>query len=212
GPAGAGKSALLVALANEVRSQSPDTAIAYLTGREFADELMDAIQHNHVDGWRSRYRRARLLLLDDVDAIAGTERVQEELFHLFDDIVRAGGQLVFAAEVQPRALEGLEERLRTRLESGLVVELTESEEEEEAAARTVATPGGSGRDGPAWVESRVGLATYVAPVAQVEPDQANVLEDAAPAGRQLPIDDFWRSTEKVLWQWPYVEDRLETEE
>lgn len=211
GPAGAGKSALLVALANEVRRHSPDTAIAYLTGREFGDELMDAIQRNHVDGWRSRYRRARLLLLDDVDAIAGTERVQEELFHLFDDIVRAGGQLVFAAEVQPRALEGLEERLRTRLESGLVVELTESEEEEEAAARTVATPGESGRDVPAWVEPRVALATQEIPVAQVEPDLTDVLEDAAPSEPQLPIDDFFRSTEKVLWQWPYVEDWLETE-
>src|SRR5690606_33341736 len=64
GAAGAGKSALLVALANDVRTREPDTAIAYLTGGEFGEELMDAIQRNHVDGWRSRYRRARLPVLD----------------------------------------------------------------------------------------------------------------------------------------------------
>lgn len=212
GPSGAGKSALLVALANEVRTHLPDTAIAYLTGGEFGDELMDAIQRNHVDGWRSRYRRARLLVLDDVDAIAGTERVQEELFHLFDDVMRGGGQLVFAAEVHPRDLEGLEERLRSRLESGLVVDLVEagatatSVDEADAAGETERA-----RDVPAWVEPRVALATPDVPVAHAEPDLTDVLDEAPPADPQLPIDDFFRSREKALWRWPYVEDWLETE-
>ncbi|MGH7445392.1 MAG: DnaA ATPase domain-containing protein, partial [Longimicrobiales bacterium] len=115
GPEGSGKTALLIALANGVRARAADVPLAFLTGAEFGAELMDAIQSNHVDGWRARYRRARVLLLDDVHALAGTERVQEELFHLFDDVVRAGGQLVFAADSAPRLLQGLEDRLRTRL-------------------------------------------------------------------------------------------------
>ncbi len=202
GAAGAGKSALLVALANEVRASSPETPIAFLTGREFGDELMDAIQRNHVDGWRARYRRARLLVLDDVDALAGTERVQEELFHLFDDVIRAGGQLVFAAETQPRQLEGLEERLRTRLESGLVVELTPAEEPR------VEEPS---RDVPAWVEPRVPVALFEPPLAEPELELTDVLDGNAPPEPPLPIDDFFRSREKALWVWPYVEDWLETE-
>lgn len=211
GPTAAGKSALLVALANEVRQHSPDTPIAYLTGGEFGDELMEAIQNNHVDGWRARYRRARLLVLDDMDAIAGTERVQEELFHLFDDIVRAGGQLVFAAEVHPRSLEGLEERLRTRLESGLVVEVTEAADAGAAADAPLADSDEPARDIPAWVEPRVALATPDVPVAHAEPDFSDVADEAQAVEPQLPIDDFFRSREKALWQWPYVEDWLETE-
>ena len=65
-------------------------------------------------------------MLDNVDALVGTERAQEELFHLFDALQRSGAQLVFAARVAPRELVGIEDRLRSRLESGLVVELPSS--------------------------------------------------------------------------------------
>lgn len=136
-----GKTALLTALALELKARHPQLPLGFLTGRDFADDLITAIQNNAMEGWRSRYRRARVLMVDDVEALADTERAQEELFHLFDQILRAGGQLVFAARQPPRELGGIQERLRSRMDSGLVVDIA-------AAARAApvalaeATPAG----------------------------------------------------------------------
>jgi chromosomal replication initiator protein len=119
-----GKTALVTALALHFHTREPQSVIAFLTGAEFSAELITAIERNHVDSWRARYRRARLIVIDGVESLMGTERAQEELFHLFDDARRAGVQLVFTAVQPPRELSGFEDRLRTRLESGLVVDLT----------------------------------------------------------------------------------------
>jgi chromosomal replication initiation ATPase DnaA len=124
GGSGTGKTALVTALALDFRTRDPGAPVAFLTGAEFSTELIAAIERNQVDGWRARYRRARLIVIDGVESLMGTERAQEELFHLFDDARRAGVQLVFTAVQGPRELSGFEDRLRTRLESGLVFELT----------------------------------------------------------------------------------------
>ncbi|NJD09228.1 MAG: AAA family ATPase [Gemmatimonadetes bacterium] len=134
GPAGAGKTALLVALAGAIAQERPDLPLAVGSGESFAAELIDALARNQVDSWRARYRRARVLVIDDVDALVDTERAQQELFHLYDDVRRSGGQLVFSAACPPRELLGLEPRLRSRLESGLVVELVPLGEGEPVAA------------------------------------------------------------------------------
>jgi chromosomal replication initiator protein len=123
GGTGSGKTALVTALALQFREHVPQAAIAFLTGDEFSAELITAIEHNRVDSWRARYRRARLIVIDGVESLMGTERAQDELFHLFDDARRAGVQLVFTAVQPPRELSGFEDRLRTRLEGGLVVDL-----------------------------------------------------------------------------------------
>jgi chromosomal replication initiator protein len=144
-PPGSGKSALVTAMAHRFRQEHPDSGVAFMRGSEFAAELIGALKRNQVDSWRARYRRARLLVIDGVDALMGTERAQEELFHLFDVARRAGVQLVFTAECPPRELNGFEDRLRTRLESGIVVDLspdrgdtTLTAELEEAAAAAAA--------------------------------------------------------------------------
>jgi chromosomal replication initiation ATPase DnaA len=134
-PDGAGRTALVTALALLFREQHPDALIAFMTGAEFGAELIGAISSNGVDGWRARYRRARLLVIDGLDALADTERAQEELFHFFDGARRSGAQLVFTATCAPQHLEGLEERLRTRLESGLVVDLLPAAGEDGEQAR-----------------------------------------------------------------------------
>jgi chromosomal replication initiator protein len=123
GPAGSGKSGLLAAIGNAAVSTLGAAAVGFLSAQAFSAELVSAIERNRVDSWRARFRKARMLIIDDLDALAETERAQEELFHLFDDMRRAGAQFVFSATRQPRDLTGLEERLRTRLESGLVVEV-----------------------------------------------------------------------------------------
>ncbi|HSJ24398.1 MAG TPA: DnaA/Hda family protein [Longimicrobiales bacterium] len=145
-PPGVGKTSLVTALALQFQSlHGPDTT-AFLTGDEFAAELIGAIKSNRVDSWRARYRRARLLVIDGVDALMDTERAQEELFHFFDTARRSGVQLVFTANSAPRELGGLEDRLRTRLESGLVVDLLPSAAGGDAAleAELVAAESGAG--------------------------------------------------------------------
>lgn len=123
---GRSKSALLVALAAELRRRYPDTVVAYLDGTAFAADLIGAIERNRVDAFRARYRRADALVVDEVDALAGTERAQDELFHLFEALQRKGAQVAFGARTSPRGLVGIEDRLRSRIASGLVVEVPET--------------------------------------------------------------------------------------
>ncbi|HEX9109158.1 MAG TPA: DnaA/Hda family protein, partial [Longimicrobiales bacterium] len=123
GPERSGKSSILTALAAEMQRKQPEMQVAFTNGSAFAAELIQALERNHVEGWRERWHRAGALVLDDVDALMDTERAQEELFHLFDALHRAGVQLAFASRLAARALAGMEDRLRSRLESGLVVEL-----------------------------------------------------------------------------------------
>jgi chromosomal replication initiator protein len=178
-PPGAGKTSLVTALALHFAELHADAPAAFLTGEEFAAELIGAISRNQVDGWRSRYRRARLLVIDGVDALMNTERAQEEVFHLFDSARRSGVQLVFTAVVPPRELSGFEDRLRTRLESGLVVDLLPTQER--AAS------------GAAQAASAVGAA----------------MGAGAASGTDEPAYDTWfLNREKLLWHWPYLQDCL----
>jgi chromosomal replication initiator protein len=122
GAAGVGKTHLLHAIGNALAT-SPSAVVACLSAQDFFDELVQAIEHDRVDAWRARYRRATALLLDDVHLLAGKERSQEELFHLFNHLTGAQRQLVFTASAPVRALRDLDDRLTSRLDGGLVVEL-----------------------------------------------------------------------------------------
>lgn len=122
------RTALLAALGNRLRELHPDLPIAFVQGPAFAAELIHALERNLVGPWRERYYRARVLLVDGVDALAGTERAQEELFHIFETLFRSGAQLAFTGADPPQQLGDLEERLRSRLGSGLVVGLSDMEE------------------------------------------------------------------------------------
>ncbi|MBW3552023.1 MAG: ATP-binding protein [Gemmatimonadetes bacterium] len=122
GPAGERRTELLAAVGNALKDTDPDRLVGFVSGAEFADELIAALEHGQLEAWRSRYRRVHVLVLDDVDALGETEGAQEELFHLFEDLRRADRQLVFGASRPPHELP-LPSRLRSRLESGLVVEI-----------------------------------------------------------------------------------------
>lgn len=124
GPSGVGKTHLVNAVGNEIINTSGGAAIvACVSAQQFMDELITAMQEGSVDRWRMRYRHADALVIDDVQFVAGKERTQEELFHVFNSLYAEGKQLVFASDRQPRQLDGLEERLRSRFEGGLVVEM-----------------------------------------------------------------------------------------
>ncbi|MGH7482356.1 MAG: DnaA ATPase domain-containing protein [Longimicrobiales bacterium] len=174
---------LLAAIARALRGFGMTAPVAYVEGRDFAFELIRALEHNRVEVWRQRYRRAGALVIDEVDGLAGTERAQEELFHLFEALQRTGAQLVFAAADPPATLTGLEDRLRTRLASGLVVDL----ENGTTPADALAAPAAAGT-APAEVA-----------IAVLEPEHRDE------PGREDPL---FRSAEKIAWRWPYLDDLL----
>jgi len=124
GKSGLGKTHLLHALGLEL-AKKPKAVVACLSTQDFIAELIAAIDGDRVDWWRARYRRATALLLDDIHLLVGKERTQEELFNLFNLLADQERQLVFTAPADPHGLEGLEERIRTRLGGGLVAELAE---------------------------------------------------------------------------------------
>jgi len=122
GKSGLGKTHLLNAIGLEL-AHGRGAVVACLSTQAFTDELIAAIEGNRVDWWRARYRRATALLLDDIHLIAGKERTQEELFNLFNLLQDKDRQLVFTAPTPPNTLAGIEERIASRLEGGLVAEL-----------------------------------------------------------------------------------------
>jgi chromosomal replication initiator protein DnaA len=128
GRSGLGKTHLLNAVGLEL-AKKKHAVVACLSTHGFVDELIAAIDGNRVDWWRARYRRATALLLDDIQLLAGKERTQEELFNLFNQFLDADRQLVFTAPAHPNTLEGLEERIVSRLEGGLVTEIAEPDKE-----------------------------------------------------------------------------------
>ena len=124
GPSGTGKTHLLNAIGNELSSHARTPGrVACVSAQVFIDELIAALQDGTIERFRARYRAADALLIDDIQFIANKERTQEELFHVFNHFHSAGKQLVFASDVPPRNMEGLEDRLRSRFEGGLVAEL-----------------------------------------------------------------------------------------
>jgi chromosomal replication initiator protein len=126
GESGLGKTHLLQAIAAGLREQTgpdPDAPVLYVTGEDFKNAVLDGITHKRMPALRERYRRAGALLLDDLDFLLISPKAQEELLHTFDVLHREGRQLVFAAQRFPRALAGLNEALRSRLEMGLIAEL-----------------------------------------------------------------------------------------
>ncbi len=185
GPESSGKTAILSALAAELQRSQPEMQVAFTNGSAFAGELIQAIERNHVEGWRERWRGAGALIMDDVDALMDTERAQEELFHLFDALHHGGAQLAFASRLAVRALAGMEERLRSRLESGLVVEL-----------EPAPVPVGAG----AGAEAERGAS-----------HGRTAARPAAPARTAVPkfdLDEWFLDREKLPREWPQVGDWL----
>jgi len=132
GPAGSGRSHLLHAIGNALVASGVQT-VACVSAATFAEQLITALREGAVEKWRARYRNAGALLLDDIEAIAGKERTQDELFHLFNALQSAGRQVVLTSTVAPNQLSTLEDRLRTRFAQGLVVELGAPDEAQRAA-------------------------------------------------------------------------------
>ena len=123
GPVGVGKTHLMQAVANAVYAQNPDNKIIYITSEEFTNEVVEAIRSNDTAKMKRRFRSANLLIIDDVQFIAGKDRVQEELFHTFNSLIDAGAQIVLSSDRPPSEIKKLEARLSSRFAGGLTVDV-----------------------------------------------------------------------------------------
>lgn len=122
GGVGLGKTHLLQAIGNIITAQG-SLRVRYVTSETFMRELVNAIQNKIQHTFKDRYRTVDVLLIDDVQFLAGKEKTQEELFHTFNDLHGSGRQIVFSSDRPPKAIPTFEERLRSRLEGGMVVDV-----------------------------------------------------------------------------------------
>lgn len=120
GDSGLGKTHLMHAIANYAKSMNPDAKIVYISSEKFTNELIQAISTRTTAQFRSKYRNADILLIDDIQFLAGKEMAQEEFFHTFNDLYNANKQIVLTSDRLPREINTLEDRLRTRFECGLI--------------------------------------------------------------------------------------------
>jgi chromosomal replication initiator protein len=122
-PTGLGKTHLLHAIAFAVDSEFPDLSVRYVSSETFVNDFINSLRDKHIEGFKQRYRTYDVLLIDDIQFLEHKERIQEEFFHTFNALHDVGHQLVLSSDRLPRDIAKLEERLRSRFESGLVVRI-----------------------------------------------------------------------------------------
>ena len=123
GESGLGKTHLLYAIAHLMRSRRPESRIVYIKGDDFTNELVSSIRENRNAEFREKYRQADILLVDDIQFIAGKIQTQEEFFHTFNTLYESGKQIVLTSDRPPREMTQLSDRLMSRFESGLMVDV-----------------------------------------------------------------------------------------
>ncbi|MGI4828720.1 MAG: chromosomal replication initiator protein DnaA [Janthinobacterium lividum] len=123
GAAGLGKTHLMNAIGHGVKGRLPHAAISYITGEQFTNDMINSVRHDRMTGFRDRFRSADVLLIDDIQFLTSKERTQEEFFHTFNTLHEGGKQIVIASDRPPKELNGFEDRLRSRFEWGLVVDI-----------------------------------------------------------------------------------------
>lgn len=195
GPSGAGKTHLAHATGNALASRDGTSwTVGCVDAGVLADDLAEAHRTGQLDRWRLRYRAIDALVIDNVQKLGGDDRAQDEVFHLFDALLSSGRQVILTADVPPPQLAHMALRLRSRFESGLVVEMGRVSEAE-VVARHTPVPDGAEAAAPtidAWFEEAVEPAPDAAPF--MEPTSA--------------VDSFFLDSEKVITEWTAIEGRL----
>lgn len=123
GDSGLGKTHLIYAISHQFRKRLPDAKIIYIKGDDFLNEFISLVRSNRGDEFRAKYRDADLLLVDDVQFVAGKEQSQNEFFHTFNTLYENGRQIVLTSDRLPSEMTLLDDRLRTRFEWGLMVDV-----------------------------------------------------------------------------------------
>lgn len=234
GPSGVGKTHLVHAIGNAIAAAAEgQITVACVHAQTLVDELIRAIQEGAIERWRSRYRAAGVLIVDDVQFLAGKERTQDEFFFVFNALAEAGKQIVLSSDRLPSEIPDLADRLRSRFEGGLTAEIQSPDRplREKLASRFLA---GLGRpatpelldvlcDPPVnSVRELIGLVNRLAAAADargVPLDAAIAREElglgteatatlAPPAAALAAADHTFLDRERVVWDWPDIGGRI----
>lgn len=123
GGVGLGKTHLMHAIGNHIKMNDPKTKILYISSEKFTNEIINSIQNKNTDAFRKKYRNIDCLIIDDIQFLKNKEMTQEEFFHTFNTLYEANKQIIISSDRLPREIETLEDRLRSRFESGLLADI-----------------------------------------------------------------------------------------
>ena len=124
GGVGLGKTHLLQAIGNAVLAKNPKIKVRYMASEKFLGDLITSIRNKTVDKFKEEYKKINLLIVDDIQFIAGKEKTQEEFFHIFNELYANNNQIILSSDRPPKAITTLEERLRSRFEGGMIADIT----------------------------------------------------------------------------------------
>lgn len=123
GPSGIGKTHLLYAITNEFKRKRPDIKVIYIKSEDFTNQMIDCMARRNMNEFREKYRSCDILMIDDIQFIAGKVSTQEEFFHTFNALHEDGKQIILTSDKPPREIKTLEDRLITRFEWGLIADI-----------------------------------------------------------------------------------------
>lgn len=133
GGPGRGKTHLIQAIGNEIKTRFPEKKVFYLTSERFGSEFLNALQENKAQQFKEKYRKYDVVIMDDVQFFSSKEKFQEEFFHLFNTFKDTGRQLIFSSDKHPNIIPGLEDRIRSRFNAGMAVDIPEPDQESRTA-------------------------------------------------------------------------------
>jgi len=203
GGAGLGKTHLLRAVGHEIASRHPTLQLLYLSTERFTNELITAIRRDRMEEFRGRYRTIDVLLIDDIQFIAGKERTQGEFFHTFNDLYEMRKQIVVSADCAPKSIPEIGHQLRSRFEWGLVADVQPPDFETRVAIlkKKAGAEGVQLSDDVAHLIARRARAN----IREIEGALTRVLAFRSLGGRQLTLDvvrevlsAIWREDEQAI--------------
>lgn len=133
GGTGLGKTHLIQSVGNYIKKANPNKKVFYVTSEQFTVDYVSSMQNNRVNIFKEKYRKYDVLIMDDVQFFSNKEKTQEELFHLFNALYAQNKQIIFSSDKSPKYIPNLEERLRSRFEGGMIVDISKPDYESRLA-------------------------------------------------------------------------------
>lgn len=133
GGTGLGKTHMIQSIGNSIKAKYPNKKILYVSLERFSIDYVTSLQNKTPNAFKEKYRRYDVIIMDDIQFISGKDKTQEELFHLFNTLYESNRQIIFSSDKHPNFIQGLEERLLSRLSSGMTVQIVEPDYESRLA-------------------------------------------------------------------------------